>query len=391
MRQRVNYLDWLRISAVLLLIPFHTARIFDVFESFYIKNSETSMALSAFVGFLDMWQMPLLFVLAGAATWFALGFRKPMQYAGERFKRLVVPLVFGTLVIVPPQMFLAQKFHSQYPGSYWDFYPSFFQSLPVTDYPGVGFTFAHLWFILFLFPMSLIALPLFLYLRGKTGTRLLARLTAFTTKPGAILLLALPLPFTTLVHEPIGHNFALYIILFVYGYVLMSNAGFQASLWRNRWIAVVLGVLGTAGAFALALGSGTRGEDFSVPSILFQFSFNFAGWFWIVAILGFGQKYLNAGNAVLRYANEAAYPVYILQQTVIIMIGYYVVQLPVDVWAKFVLIAVSALVATSGIYDLVVKRLSLMRFLFGMKPRGRAAEPKPVTESREVGAQQELR
>src|SRR5512140_3140440 len=102
-------IDWLRVIAVLLLFPFHTARIFDVWEAFYAKNAEVSAPLTyGIIGFLNQWHMPLFFLLAGASTWFALGFRSGKAYAVERFKRLFVPLVFGLLVIIPPQAYLAR-------------------------------------------------------------------------------------------------------------------------------------------------------------------------------------------------------------------------------------------------------------------------------------------
>ncbi len=112
-------LDWLRIVAVLLLIPFHGARVFDIFTPFYVKNAELSPWLSyAVVAFLNAWQMPLLFLIAGASTWYALGSRGGGRYVGERLKRLLVPFVFGTLVIVPPQMYLALLHRVQTTASY---------------------------------------------------------------------------------------------------------------------------------------------------------------------------------------------------------------------------------------------------------------------------------
>ena len=95
-------LDWLRILAVLLLIPFHTARLFDFWEPNYVKNAELSAGLTYQIAFIGPWHMPLLFLLAGAATWYALDFRSDGDYVRERFKRLLVPLAFGVLVIVPP-------------------------------------------------------------------------------------------------------------------------------------------------------------------------------------------------------------------------------------------------------------------------------------------------
>jgi glucan biosynthesis protein C len=111
--ERRNDLDWVRILAVLLLIPFHSARIFDTLDPFYVKNTELGTWLTnVVIIFLNPWHMPLLFLFAGASTWFAMKKRSDGQYVVERLKRLMVPFVFGTLVIVPPQMYLALRYHS---------------------------------------------------------------------------------------------------------------------------------------------------------------------------------------------------------------------------------------------------------------------------------------
>lgn len=103
-KERRHELDWLRVLAVLLLIYFHSARVFD-FGDFYVKNGVLNKPLQAFVSFVDIWFMPLFFFIAGAASYFALRKRSGKQYAGERSKRLLVPFVFGTLVIAAPQVY----------------------------------------------------------------------------------------------------------------------------------------------------------------------------------------------------------------------------------------------------------------------------------------------
>ena len=110
--QRRWDIDWLRFLAVLLLFPRHTARIFDIGEEFYAKNDQTSKALTYFIDYLKPWHMPLFFLLAGASTWFALRFRSGGSYTRERVKRLLVPFIFGVLVIVPPQSYLGLRNHS---------------------------------------------------------------------------------------------------------------------------------------------------------------------------------------------------------------------------------------------------------------------------------------
>src|SRR4029453_12588959 len=194
-------LDALRVLAVLLLVPFHSARVFDIFDPFYVKSPETSAGLSwavvaflnawhmpllfvlagaglsrAGVAFLNAWPMPLLFVLAGAATWLALGHRHAKAYLGERTRRLLVPFLFGILVIVPPQAFWASRFRGghdsvgSFLGDYWTVEGD------LSGYFG-SFTPAHLWFIGYLFLFSLLAVPLLVRWRGRqlrTGWLLIA-------------------------------------------------------------------------------------------------------------------------------------------------------------------------------------------------------------------------
>src|SRR5512133_833152 len=96
-------LDWLRVLGVLLLVPFHVALIFvlDPKSIMYIKAGINSPVLDEAAGFVHMWHMPLLFIIAGAATYFALGFRSAGQYISERFLRLFVPFLFGALTFIP--------------------------------------------------------------------------------------------------------------------------------------------------------------------------------------------------------------------------------------------------------------------------------------------------
>ena len=124
--QRRYDIDWLRVLAVLLLFPFHTARIFDTFGTWYVKNDTLSEALTYFIFYVHPWHMPLLFLLAGASTWFALSYRSAGQYTKERFIRLLIPFIFGLLVIVPPQSYLGLLGHTGFSGSYLEWYPNFF-------------------------------------------------------------------------------------------------------------------------------------------------------------------------------------------------------------------------------------------------------------------------
>ena len=140
-------IDWLRVLAVLLLFYAHPARIFLTSGPWYVQNAEKSEVISVVGLFIDHWQMALLFLLAGIATLFALHFRSAGEYIKERFKRLLIPLVFGILVIVPPQLYIEMfGFRGD---SYIEYYPKYFD--PEFTH---GFDMGHLWFIAYLFGFS---------------------------------------------------------------------------------------------------------------------------------------------------------------------------------------------------------------------------------------------
>ncbi len=192
--QRLYDLDWLRALAVILLIYYHAAAVFYEGElgEFYIKNSLISSSLGWFIFFVyqwHQWHMPLFFLIAGFATWFALKLRSPRQYISDRFGRLFIPFVFGTLVLVPPQVYYKLLNHQEYIGSYVQFYPHFFNGIR----PQGNFEWAHLWFLIYLLTISLITLPVLLFFKTEKGQHWYSRIAHLMKLPGAIFLPALPL------------------------------------------------------------------------------------------------------------------------------------------------------------------------------------------------------
>ena len=374
--QRQRYLDWLRVLAVALLVPFHTGMMF-VFWPFHISNDTRSIAIQLFNEFLNTWHMPLFFFLSGAGTWYALGFRSGGAYTKERFLRLFVPLVFGMLVIVPPQVYIERLYHGQFHGSFLAFYPHVFNG----PYPKGNLSWHHLWFLSYLFLHSLIALPLFLYLRGERGRRAHERIAAFFSGRATVYCIMIPFIFFQLVFRsqwPNGDqnlfgdldNFFLHWLAFVCGYVLCGAPRFWDTALQNRWVSLAGGVLCFAGFMAL---HGILGETYlerhlaaAAAALVLHGA---ATWFWLLALLGFAKKQLDFTNRFLKYAGEAALPFYILHQTVILIIAYFVLPQPWSVAAKYCFIIAAVFAGTIVIYELCVKRFAITRFLFGMRPK----------------------
>lgn len=95
-------------------------------------------------------------------------------------------------------------------------------------------------------------------------------------------------------------------------------------------------------------------------------------WAWVLSAIGYGKKYLNRRHRVLGYLNQAVYPFYILHQTIIVILVYYVVQTRDTIGLKYSFIVGVTFVVTTGIYHLFIRPFPLMRWLFGMKPLERA-------------------
>jgi peptidoglycan/LPS O-acetylase OafA/YrhL len=363
-------LDWIRVLVILMLIPFHTALIFLEDEPFYVKNGQLSMAFDGFVSFVNTWGMQLLFVIAGAASWFAIRNVSAGQFFKKKLLRLLLPLLFGVVVIVPPLAYFARLYHTDYRESYWQFYPHFFEfdSSDVTGYNG-HFGPAHLWFLLFLFVLSVVALPVFAWLKKESGRRFTAWLVNICEKPGIIFLGSIPLilvdGFPNLGSD--SRNLLKCLVYLLFGYVLMSDPRFQPAIDRQKYWALLL-VISSSVTFAVVREWGLSQPSFSLGSIIFYLLKDLMTWTIILALFGFGHSYLNFRSKAWKYFNEASYPVYLLHLTVIIAIGFYVVQWDINLFLKYLIIVPGSFVVTLALYELVIRRLNFARLLFGMKP-----------------------
>lgn len=356
--------------AVFLLFFFHTARIFDPWENFYVQNDPLSSNITyIFVWAIGPWQMKLFFLLAGASTYYALRKRSGGEYARERFKRLFIPFVFGVLVLIPPQSYLGLLNHSDYSESFFSWFPDFFtlQSEDEDGYFLGGHTWGHLWFIFHLFVYSLVVIPLFLYFNRPSGRRWVSRFASAFTTPGVVFLFPLVLLAMNECPEIVGGNPLFYITFFIAGFLLMSDPRFMETIDRQRIILLILGPV----IFAVILIMVGTNSWPDLPEwaddVVDGYIDNFVAWFVILTILAYGRRLLNFTNGFLKYFAEGAYALYILHQTLIVIIGYFVVQWDVAIAVKYVLIVALSFGASVLTYDLVVRRTNPTRFLFGMK------------------------
>ena len=371
--QRRFDLDWLRVIAIFMVFVFHSSRFFDTYD-WHVKNATTYEWVQLWTMFQSNWGMPLIFVISGASIFFSV--RKIGKFINSKTLRLLIPLIVGIFTHVSIAVYLERRTHYQFFGSFFQFIPKYFQGLyPVGNFAWMGL---HLWYLLVLFIFSLLFLPLFYMLKDcwKNFLGWLGNLFAF---PGMIYSLAIPVILPILLINPNtllggrnwgGWSLPAYIPFFIYGFLIISHEGLQKRIKEYCWLSLILAVTCVA---SLVFVYNLFGEPyFSTWKYTLIFSlFGLNAWLWVLTIVGFGMRYLNFYKPILFYANEAVLPFYILHQTVLLIIGYYVTRWQIPDLGKFVIIASISFMFIMVLYEFLIRRVNILRILFGMKVRAK--------------------
>jgi hypothetical protein len=249
---------------------------------------------------------------------------------GQRSSRLLIPLVFGMAVIVPPQSYLEVE-KLRYAGSFAEFY-----RLYITGFHGfcrggdclIMPTWNHLWFVAYLWIYTALlyaavrmAPPVLPWLRRLAGKHLAgAGVLLWPIAYLAVIRLELAPRFPA-THALTGdwYNHAMYFGVFLLGFALAGAHAAWNSLERARW--------------------------------------------WT---LGLAHRHLRHDSAVRRYLTAAIFPVYILHQTVIVVVAHALkpshLYPPVE---GALLVLVTA--GTCFLSYEIIRRVRLLRPLFGLE------------------------
>ncbi len=345
-------LDWLRVLATFIVLFFHSARYFDHL-GWHVKNPERSTELMVLVEFLAQWMMPLFFIISAMSSVFVLRRRRAACYLYDRVLRLLVPFLLGTFVVlIPLQVWIERASNGDFDGGFWAFYPHYFDG-----WYAFGGNFAwmglHLWYLQFLFLFSLLTAPFFrAALNAPAFTEGLAGLCQ---NPGGILLFSLPVIAVELLvnlapdgigmREFGGWSLPTYLVFFIIGFVMATHDNYRLACQRHRIIALAMGMLLMVFELNSIWPQGGYFSDYALRQVCRAVN----AWLWIVSFLGFASRYLMRPHAFLSYANQAVLPFYVLHQTVIVFLGYLMldwtiaipVKFPVLVLASFILISAS--------------------------------------------------
>ena len=384
--QRLHYLDWLQVLAILGVFLFHALHPFDYIADWHINNAESSVLATFFLGYFRLWGMPFFFLMAGVTSWFSLRRRKAGRYVRERVTRLLIPFIVGSIVLTPIQAYYELTHIGWWKGGsfvdfvlspeartyfYTEFHPI---ALDVGLFGRVGY---HLWFVAFLFAFSLLALPLFLWLNQESGRRFVSSMARLAGWRGGLLVFAIPqvllrLRFPAGLGEPGLEQFGYYLLCFISGYILVADERFMRAIRRDWLFYLIPAIVCTLFFFSSAAGVPVDDWMQSPGTPEFYVSWTAYGinsWCWTMVMLNVGMRFLNYTNKWLQYGRQASYPFFIVHQPVVIFVAFYAVQWDVSLLIKLWVVVIGSLAASLGLYELLVRRINPVRSLFGMKRR----------------------
>jgi len=381
MDTRKHHLDWLRVLAFGLLILFHVGCLYAPWD-YNLKSPRPVPQAGWWLGALGAWRMALLFFISGVACRFLIGKLGAGGFARDRLRRLLPVILFGMLVVIPPQTFVELRAKGVTRLGYLDFWVGEYlaadQTLVAPLHKTMP-TWDHLWFLVYLLVYALLFALVAAAMRpGPPSARTSPwALPVLLVGPALWLSFAnlaiLRFPLThALVDDGAGH--LKWLGIFAVGAIAATCAPFW-SFVRDRAATLLV--------IAVALLVARSFTDEPVNAVL---SGPYA-WATICALCGFAARRLDRPSDTLTHLNEAVLPVYVLHQPILLITAFFLFpwRLPVVVEA-IVLTAVTA-AGSFAIYETLIRPFGPMRFLFGLKPRVSARRSSsPTARGRPTGS-----
>lgn len=378
-------MDWLRIGAFALLIFYHIGMVF-VPWGFHIKTAQPMAWVEIPMLLTNPWRLTLLFVVSGYASR-ALWSKSPSvrRFLGNRSLRLLIPLVFGMAVVVPPQTWVELVGKHGYGQSYlWFLAHDYFRFGKLDGI--VMPTWNHLWFVAYLWVYTL-ALMLLTPVPG--ASRLQAM---FDRVFGGSRAVWVPVAFLLVTQYWLFHrdddthdlfNDGLahlqYFPAFLFGFGLAGSRAVMDGL--SRWWAASAAV--AIGCYAVIAGLLVAYPDFSFPThnvtVVFRLAREIDTWVAIAALIGVAERFLNRDHRWRTTLAEATFPFYIIHQTVIVLVEFWVKPLGVGAAGEF-LVLVPATIAGCWAFYLIGREVNVLRPLIGLKARAKAAKPAALAD-----------
>ncbi|MDF0544423.1 acyltransferase family protein [Sphingobium sp. H39-3-25] len=379
--QKRHYgMDWLRIGAFGILILYHVGMAF-VSWPFEIKVTAPIDWIAIPMMFTNPWRLSLLFAISGYASAAVLSRSTGYgPFLRGRFSRLGIPLLFGMAVVVTPQPWVALVTQHGYANGFLHFLAFDYYRFQFID--GIAMpTWMHLWFVLYLLVYTLALAAL---LRLPASLR--ATIRALVERPLAgRWLLPLPIAFVFVVREVLPPGWidthglfddwsahATYLPLFLFGVLLRGSAGLQVAVGRQWRYALAVGIVAYP---AIAILEAAFPGATPLPDMVRLAYHGLRAvmlWTFVVGLIGMADRYWNHDHCWRTTLAEAVFPFYIIHQTIILVVGYWLLPTPTGPLIRFVIL-IAATALGCWLFYAIGRRLTLLRPLIGLKRQSRRA------------------
>lgn len=366
-RERKYFIDWLRIGLIISVFFYHLGMIFRP-ENWHVNSKVPFEFLEPIMWWMSLWRMPLLFLVSGVGTYYAIGHRTSWQYLKERFKRLFIPLLFGFFTLVPLMVYVERIDNYT---SFLNFIPHMFDGGP---YPVGNFSWHHLWFIAYLFVISLLITPFLNYTKSGHYNMVRGKLIAiFSRKMGLNWLLPIIIISQLILRDYFPKSthalyndwayFTYYVIFFISGFMLFTSPKVIRALARDRRLFLYQ----TIGFTVLYYTTIYMVENSVVRHYLYLGTSLTLAWSCGLTAIGYFKRYFNNDHKYRAVMNEAIYPFYLLHQPALIFVGYVVLKWEVSYGMQALLITLITLVSIIITYWFIIRPFSFLRIAFGLK------------------------
>jgi len=363
-RVRLSELDWLRVILIFAVFLHHVCMPFNG-DGWHIMNSESSKLLDDIMVYFEQFRLPILFFISGVGSVILLSKVTAKKFTLDKITRLLIPLFIGSLLIVPPQTYIENIDELQ---SYWQEFPTL----------ALRFETNHLWFIEYLFVFALLAIPINMLLHSRFGTLANGALTKLAKFKGGLfllvgLLIAVKIYFSLMFPSDDNKienlsSSTYYFFFFISGMIFIRNHSAWQAICEQRLNNLIILSLSTI-AFYGYYYSPDLSEYLSLDArwSIWWLVCCLVAWSALLTLLGYAQFYLTKTPKWLHLTNELVYPFYIFHQTVIVVLGFYVITWQTSIHIKIIALFVLSFIITSFICFFIVKPFNVLRFMFGLK------------------------
>ena len=363
-------LDWLRVLAFGLLIFYHVGMLYVQNWGYHVKSQYLSLPLEGIMLLVNPWRMLILWFISGVAIRFILAKVSLGRLVVMRTYRLLLPLLFGILVVVPPQLYYEMTANGDLAMSYWQFYQVFFDlDNPIFEkyqagiWPHIDVN--HLWYLRELWVFSLYLIVLLPVLNANWFESLIDQFEKLSgTSQIAIALV--PIALVQFFLDGDREIFGFLLIVFGYVFAWRTVLWQKLALHSTRLLLIAVATYFLFVSFYYLVWLKTGEESSSELLILGYLIYSFDRLIWLLAILGLSYRFLNRKSDKLTYFSEAVYPYYILHQTLIVVLGYELTQLNLGGAVESILV-LTLTFTLCGLSFEVIRRLEFLRPFFGLK------------------------